>query len=72
MVNTPFFGALYYYSQWAFLVIFILGFIVALFRRPRDNVDMESADVDADQDDNEQSGLLESSRRGRGTTTTYG
>ncbi|KAI9258776.1 hypothetical protein BDA99DRAFT_514103 [Phascolomyces articulosus] len=66
VVNTPFFGAVYYYSQWAFLVIFILGFIVALFRRPRDNVDMESADVDADQEE-EQSGLLE-----RTTRRTYG
>ncbi|KAI8141821.1 putative LMBR1 domain protein [Fennellomyces sp. T-0311] len=65
VVNTPFFGMFFYYSQWAFLVVFVLGFIVALFRRPRDNVDMESADVDADVD--EQRGLLE-----RSTGRQYG
>ncbi|KAI9494203.1 LMBR1-like membrane protein-domain-containing protein [Zychaea mexicana] len=70
VVNTPFFGAIYYYSQWAFLVVFVLGFLVALFRRPRDNVDMESADVDAEQEDEEQRGLLDGRRRT--TTTTMG
>ncbi|KAI7847258.1 hypothetical protein BDC45DRAFT_23226 [Circinella umbellata] len=72
VVNTPFFGALYYYSQWAFLIIFIFGFIIALFRRPRDNVDMESADADADQYDNEQSGLLENNSSSNRRRTTYG
>ena len=57
VVNTPFFGMVFYYSQWAFLLVFVLGFVVSLFRRARDNVDMESADVDADGE--EQRGLLE-------------
>jgi hypothetical protein len=59
-VNTPFFGMFYYYSQWAFLTIFILGFIAALFRRPRNNVDAETdAAVDAD----EEQALLDAARR---------
>lgn len=61
IVNTPFFGIVFYYAQWAFLVVFVLGFVVALFRRPRDNVDMESADAEAEED--EQRGLLEGHRR---------
>ncbi|ORY92301.1 LMBR1-like membrane protein-domain-containing protein [Syncephalastrum racemosum] len=68
IINTPFFGVVFYYAQWAFLVVFILGFIVALFRQPRNNVDMESADVDADEE--EERGLLD---HGRGHTQhTYG
>lgn len=60
MVNTPFFGLFYYYSQWAFLTIFILGFIAALFRSPRNNVDAETDDVvDAD----EEQALLDDARR---------
>ncbi|CAO3665882.1 unnamed protein product [Umbelopsis vinacea] len=60
VVNTPFFGLFYYYSQWAFLTIFILGFIAALFRSPRNNVDAETDDVvDAD----EEQALLDDARR---------
>lgn len=69
IVNTPFFGVVFYYAQWAFLLVFILGFIVALFRQPRNNVDMESADVEADEEEEER-GLLD---HGRGHTQhTYG
>lgn len=35
-LNTPFFGLIFYYSQWIFLGAFILGFLVALFRSPKD------------------------------------
>ncbi|KAI9289074.1 LMBR1-like membrane protein-domain-containing protein [Umbelopsis sp. AD052] len=60
VVNTPFFGMFYYYSQWAFLTIFVLGFIAALFRSPRNNVDAETDDaINAD----EEQALLEDSRR---------
>ncbi|KAJ8661173.1 hypothetical protein O0I10_002921 [Lichtheimia ornata] len=57
-VNTPFFGIVFYYSQWAFVVIFVLGFIVALFRQPRDNADVDSEDVEQ-----EEQGLLERNAR---------
>ncbi|KAH8553958.1 putative lysosomal cobalamin transporter [Umbelopsis sp. PMI_123] len=60
VVNTPFFGMFYYYSQWAFLTIFILGFIVALIRGPRNNVDAETDDaINAD----EEQALLDEARR---------
>lgn len=58
IVNTPFFGIVFYYSQWAFVVIFVLGFIVALFRQPRDNADVNSEDVEQ-----EEQGLLERNAR---------
>jgi hypothetical protein len=35
----------FYYSQWAFLTIFVLGFVAALFKRPRNN-DEEQALLD--------------------------
>jgi LMBR1 domain-containing protein 1 len=60
VVNTPFFGMFYYYSQWAFLTIFVLGFIAALFRSPRNNVDAETDDaINAD----EEQALLDDARR---------
>ncbi|CDS05322.1 hypothetical protein LRAMOSA07851 [Lichtheimia ramosa] len=68
IVNTPFFGIVFYYSQWAFVVIFVLGFIVALFRQPRDNADVNSEDVEQ-----EEQGLLERNARhhyGANTSTT--
>ncbi|KAL0073484.1 hypothetical protein J3Q64DRAFT_1775937 [Phycomyces blakesleeanus] len=49
IINTPFLGMIFYYSQWAFLIVFGLGFIVAFFRRPRNNVDSETVEqIDAD------------------------
>ncbi|KAI9476205.1 MAG: hypothetical protein EXX96DRAFT_576195 [Benjaminiella poitrasii] len=58
-VNTPFFGIVFYYSQWVFLLVFMIGFIIALFRRPRNNVDLQEL-VD---DDEEEGSLLGDNRR---------
>ncbi|KAI8645542.1 hypothetical protein BD408DRAFT_411600 [Parasitella parasitica] len=60
VVNTPFFGIFFYYSQWVFLGVFIIGFVVALFRRPRNNVD---ADLQELVDEEEESLLRHSSSR---------
>lgn len=54
IVNTPFFGIFFYYSQWVFLGVFIIGFIIALFRRPRNNVDADLQELV----DEEEEGLL--------------
>ncbi|KAI8088321.1 putative lysosomal cobalamin transporter [Thamnidium elegans] len=33
-LNTPIFGFIFYYSQWAFLVTFTFGFLISLFKSP--------------------------------------
>ncbi|KAI7891161.1 uncharacterized protein EV154DRAFT_508855 [Mucor mucedo] len=33
-LNTPVFGYLFYYAQWAFLVSFTFGFLISLFKSP--------------------------------------
>ncbi|KAI9321721.1 hypothetical protein BX666DRAFT_1904973 [Dichotomocladium elegans] len=58
IVNTPFFGIAFYYAQWAFLIVFVFGFVIALFRKPRENTHVLVSDVDEDE---EQEGLLERS-----------
>ncbi|KAI7869394.1 hypothetical protein BDF14DRAFT_1784551 [Spinellus fusiger] len=52
-INTPFFGDIFYFSQWGFLAVFILGFAVALFRSPRNNVDTEDMDLIEAEEENE-------------------
>ncbi|KAG1147725.1 hypothetical protein G6F37_005141 [Rhizopus arrhizus] len=54
IVNTPFFGVFFYYSQWIFLAVFGLGFLVALFKRPRNN----STQDDLQELDEEEENLL--------------
>ncbi|KAL9548159.1 hypothetical protein PS6_006757 [Mucor atramentarius] len=59
-LNTPLFGLIFYYSQWLFLISFILGFLIALFKAPGNNVEPESADaLDAE----EEAGLLDGHHR---------
>lgn len=58
IVNTPFFGIFFYYSQWVFLVVFIIGFVISLFRRPRNNVDADLQELV----DEEEEGLLDKRR----------
>jgi LMBR1 domain-containing protein 1 len=60
LVNTPFFGIFFYCSQWVFLAVFLIGFAISIFRKPRNNVD---ADLQELVDEEEEEGLLE--RRGR-------
>ncbi|ORX62224.1 hypothetical protein DM01DRAFT_345981 [Hesseltinella vesiculosa] len=38
-IDTPFLGLLFYYLQWAFLVVFLLGGLVSLCKRPRNNAE---------------------------------
>jgi LMBR1 domain-containing protein 1 len=55
-LNTPMFGLIFYYSQWLFLISFILGFLIALFKSPSNNIEPESIDaLDAE----EEAGLLD-------------
>ncbi|KAI9360639.1 hypothetical protein BD770DRAFT_341643 [Pilaira anomala] len=58
IVNTPFFGIFFYYSQWVFLVVFLIGFIISLFKRPRNNVDADLQELV----DEEEEGLLDRRR----------
>ncbi|KAI9321887.1 hypothetical protein BX666DRAFT_1906684 [Dichotomocladium elegans] len=68
IVSTPFFGIVYYYAQWAFLLIFSISFLIGLFRKPRNNIDVESEDVDAD---DEHDPLLQSPSNHRGGSSSY-
>ncbi|KIW55982.1 hypothetical protein PV05_04685 [Exophiala xenobiotica] len=63
-VNFPFFGVVDFWAQFVFLGIFLLGFIVLLFRTPK------LSDPDAEEDDleEEEEGLLASTGRRFGAT----
>lgn len=58
-VNFPFFGVVDFWAQFVFLGIFLLGFVVLLFRTPK------LGDPDADEDalEEEEEGLLASTGR---------
>ncbi|KAL0138700.1 hypothetical protein V8B55DRAFT_1517051 [Mucor lusitanicus] len=59
-LNTPIFGLIFYYSQWLFLISFVFGFLIALFKAPSNNSEPESADaLDAE----EEAGLLDGHHR---------
>ncbi|ORE15936.1 hypothetical protein BCV71DRAFT_25187 [Rhizopus microsporus] len=47
-LNTPIFGLILYYAQWIFLVTFILGFFIALFRSPQHENEEEEGLLDHD------------------------
>lgn len=51
VINTPFFGILFYASQWVFIIVFLIGFIVSLFQRPRNNVDADLQEVVDDEEE---------------------
>ncbi|KAI8997686.1 hypothetical protein BDB01DRAFT_771978 [Pilobolus umbonatus] len=51
IINTPFFGILFYGSQWVFMVIFVIGFFVSLFQRPRNNVDADLQELVDDEEE---------------------
>ncbi|KAJ9499841.1 hypothetical protein LTR99_000474 [Exophiala xenobiotica] len=63
-VNFPFFGVVDFWAQFVFLGIFLLGFILLLFRTPK------LSDPDAEDDDleEEEEGLLASTGRRFGAT----
>jgi len=63
-VNFPFFGALTFWAQFAFLAVFLLVFITSLFRTPK--LDLSQFDEDAEADEEE--GLLASTGRRFGAT----
>jgi len=59
-VNTPFFGVVFYCSQWAFILVFVLGFIYSSLRPPTGKIDMDELD---DLMAEEEEGLLDSFQR---------
>ncbi|RDL33100.1 Lmbr1 containing protein [Venustampulla echinocandica] len=63
-VNFPFFGALAFWAQFAFLAVFLVVFVTALFRTPK--LDLNEIDEDAEADEEE--GLLASTGRRFGAT----
>lgn len=63
-VNFPVFGALAFWAQFAFLAVFLVVFVTALFRTPKLNMNELDADAEAD----EEEGLLASTGRRFGAT----
>jgi LMBR1 domain-containing protein 1 len=63
-VNFPFFGALDFWAQFAFLAVFLIVFVTSLFRTPK--LDLSQLDEDAEADEEE--GLLASTGRRFGAT----
>lgn len=58
-INFPFFGAVLFWAQFAFLGVYFVVFVTSLFRTPR--LDMEQ--VDRDLEEEEEEGLLASTGR---------
>ncbi len=58
-VNFPFFGVIDFWAQFVFLGIFLLGFIVLLFRTPK----LSDPDADEDELEEEEEGLLATTGR---------
>ncbi len=63
-VNFPFFGALAFWAQFAFLGVFMIVFILSLFRTPKLNL----SEIDEDAEADEEEGLLASTGRRFGAT----
>ncbi|KAI7900291.1 LMBR1-like membrane protein-domain-containing protein [Cokeromyces recurvatus] len=64
IVNTPFFGVFFYYSQWIFLLVFIIGFIIALFKRSRSCSKIDLQEL-VDDDEEEEESLLDRRKQTR-------
>lgn len=62
--NFPFFGALAFWAQFAFLLVFLIVFLTSLFRTPKLNLSELDEDAEAD----EEEGLLASTGRRFGAT----
>jgi len=62
--NFPFFGALAFWAQFAFLAVFLVVLLTSLFRTPKLNL----SELDEDAEANEEEGLLASTGRRFGAT----
>lgn len=58
-VNFPFYGVLDFWAQFAFLAVFLIVFVTALFRTPK----LDLNELDADAENEEEEGLLASTGR---------
>jgi LMBR1 domain-containing protein 1 len=63
-VNFPFYGAFDFWAQFAFLAVFLIVFVTALFRAPK----LDLAELDEDAEAEEEEGLLASTGRRFGAT----
>jgi LMBR1 domain-containing protein 1 len=62
--NFPFYGMLYFWAQFAFLGVFLIVFVTALFRAPK----LDLNELDADAENEEEEGLLASTGRRLGAS----
>jgi len=63
-LNFPVFGALVFWAQFAFLLVFLIVFVTSLFRTPK----LDLAELDEDAEADEEEGLLASTGRRFGAT----
>jgi len=45
-----FFGIIFYFATWAFIVCFVLGILIAIFRRRQSNIEELDSDADLEED----------------------
>ena len=64
IVNFPFFGVVDFWAQFVFLGIFLIGFVLLLFKTPK----LSEGDSDEDLLEEEEEGLLASTGRRFGAT----
>jgi len=63
-INFPFYGIIDFWAQFVFLAIFLLVFVLSLFRTPR----LNRSQLDEDAEEEEEEGLLASTSRRFGAT----
>ncbi|KAL2757039.1 hypothetical protein ACRALDRAFT_2041567 [Sodiomyces alcalophilus JCM 7366] len=63
-ITWPFFGAIGFWAQFAFLAVFLVVFVTGLFRTPR----LDMAEMDEDAEEDEEEGLLATTGRRLGAT----
>lgn len=63
-INFPYFGALDFWAQFAFMAVFLIVFLTALFRTPK----LDLSELDADAEADEEEGLLATTGRRFGAT----
>lgn len=49
-VRTSFFGVIYYYATWIFILFFFIGMIIAVFKSKASNIEARDSDSESDED----------------------
>ena len=63
-VNFPFFGVILFWAQFVFLAVYLIVFVITLFRTPK----LDEEQIDRDLEEEEEEGLLASTGRRLGAS----